>query len=373
MTIERNPTICFNVIFGRLEIRSPYLWKKGFSLKPLNDLGIHHHGRSEAVNRALSDFGIEDSFAQAAERFEEHYKYAVSPSTVSRETEHTADEAVGYVSRRLSKADELSEKIEGKGEAADLILIELDGCEIRTAISKPVGNSRETTEVYGNPKKEKIMNRRDVRIGFSRPMDSVSKIFVGKKDVYPEVVNDLVKAAKLSGMSSYTRIVGVSDGGIGLKEELENQFPNMQFILDKIHLKDHLFETAEDIGIGKKERPGWVNSRLKAISGGEVEEIIKELEREYELNSNHRLKRLIGCITRFKSALNYDDFKAKGYPVGSGEIESAHRYIPQKRLKLPGASWHPDSINPMLALRVLRANDWWEDFWTDRIEMRMAA
>jgi hypothetical protein len=32
-------------------------------------------------------------------------------------------------------------------------------------------------------------------------------------------------------------------------------------------------------------------------------------------------------------------------------------------MKLPGAWWHPDFVNPMLALRVLRANDWWSDFW----------
>ena len=27
---------------------------------------------------------------------------------------------------------------------------------------------------------------------------------------------------------------------------------------------------------------------------------------------------------------------------------------------LSGACWHPESVDPMLTLRVLRANDWWE-------------
>ncbi len=49
--------------------------------------------------------------------------------------------------------------------------------------------------------------------------------------------------------------------------------------------------------------------------------------------------------------------------MASGEVESAHRVIPHKRLKLPGAWWHPGNVNPMLALRVLRANEWWADFW----------
>ncbi len=55
-----------------------------------------------------------------------------------------------------------------------------------------------------------------------------------------------------------------------------------------------------------------------------------------------------------------------------GEIESAHRYIPQKRLKISGATWHPDSINPMLALRIIRANDWWSEFWSGARQQRGA-
>ena len=33
----------------------------------------------------------------------------------------------------------------------------------------------------------------------------------------------------------------------------------------------------------------------------------------------------------------------------------------------------PESINPMLSLRILRANGWWEDFWDQRSEEVMAA
>jgi hypothetical protein len=64
--------------------------------------------------------------------------------------------------------------------------------------------------------------------------------------------------------------------------------------------------------------------------------------------------------------LSYNEFKEKGYPIGSGEVESAHKSIPQKRMKIPGACWHPSSINPILSLRILRANDWWDDFWNNR-------
>jgi len=370
LTIHRNPMIVFNILFGKLEIISPYLWCPGInSSKPLiDDMRIYHNGRSEAVNRALSDFGIEESFARAADRFKEHYHYEIGQSAVARSTKNTVLHAMDYIENKLSDID--SDQLQGNIEK---MLVELVGCEIRTAKFVPVEDSTETTPVYNNLKKTKIIKWRDVRLGFARPLDSKSKTFVGKMDSYQNVVSQMHSAALLIGMTPETKIIGVADGGIGLSEELKRQFPSMQFILDKSHLKDHLYETAEALGINQKDRSGWVEPRVRAISDGNVEAVLKELEEENDKNPNKRLKRLIGYINRFYDALDYDNLKTMGYPIGSGEIESAHKYIPQKRLKIPGASWNADSIDPMLSLRILRADDWWEDFWNQRAEALMAA
>jgi hypothetical protein len=58
-------------------------------------------------------------------------------------------------------------------------------------------------------------------------------------------------------------------------------------------------------------------------------------------------------------------------PIGSGEIESAHRYLVQQRLKRPGAWWTPNNAEAMLALRIARANGHWSAYWND--ELRQAA
>ena len=61
--------------------------------------------------------------------------------------------------------------------------------------------------------------------------------------------------------------------------------------------------------------------------------------------------------------LNYKGALEKGLPIGSGEIESAHRYVIQQRLKVPGAWWKAENVEPMLALRVVRANADWDTYW----------
>ena len=327
----------------------------------IDDMNINHNGRSEAVERALTDFGIEESFANAAVRFKEHYHYDIGPSAVGRSTKTTAQQAMNFINNKFSNAES------SKDTDLKKMLVELDGCEIRTAELIPAKGDQKTP-ILKNPKMEKIINWRDVRLGFVRPLDSESKIFSGRLDSYPKVVNQMHSAAVLIGMTPETEVIGVADGGIGLSEELKKQFPSMQFILDKSHFRDHLYDTAEALGVKREKRPAWVNPRLEQVSKGNFNDVLTELEAQNDKKPNKRLKRLIGYMKRFCGSLDYSRFKSEGYPIGSGEIESAHKSIPQKRLKIPGASWREDSINPMLSLRILRANGWWEDFWDSRTE-----
>jgi hypothetical protein len=157
--------------------------------------------------------------------------------------------------------------------------------------------------------------------------------------------------------------VGVGDGGNGLREALSEQFAGMRYILDRPHIKSHLYETAEALGYRDAARETWVKQRLDLMDGGDAATVLRRFREEFRRKGNDRLRQLINHVKRFRDAVHYARYRAEGLPCGSGEVESAHRSIPQKRLKLPGACWRPENINPMLALRIVRANGWWQDFW----------
>lgn len=73
------------------------------------------------------------------------------------------------------------------------------------------------------------------------------------------------------------------------------------------------------------------------------------------------------CFRYISNRSNFLDYKgalAAGLPIGFGEIESAHRYVIQNRLKIAGAWWKIENLSKMLALRVVRANRDWEDYWS---------
>ncbi len=368
LIIHRRKRIKYKSLFGPIEVESPYLWDKktGRGARPVKDqLGIEHGSRSLGVERALADFGAEESFGQAAKRFEEHYGWEIDRATLRREVEHTAKMAEQYVEMRLLSARKnYSQPLETQPGNKRLV-VELDGCHIRTG-KKITIEGAEITKKRRLPRSQRPPDWREVRVGLARPLEQKEqRTYVARMSKYPEVVEQLVSAAIDQGLSERTQVVAVADGGAGLREALEAQFPNLTFILDRPHLKQHLYAVAEAIGLTGKERHKWVSALLHLIDAGDVRRVIRTLMK-YRGQGQKRIANLFEHLQRFIDAVDYDYFRAKGLPIGSGEVESAHRYIPQKRLKIPGATWHPDTINPMLALRILRANDWWEEFWTQQ-------
>lgn len=367
-TVERRPHIRVDLLCGAIEIESPYLWRKGEGRRPVKErLKVEHATRTPAVERALADFGAEESFAHAAERFQEHYGYRVGASAVGRVVEEVAREAESYLAEKLSRAAPEYEEALAVRRGASELLVEMDGCEIRTVKCESIRDT-ETKEII---RRVRELEWREVRVGLAGRLESARRTYVARLGSYAEVGQELFRAAIIEGLSPLTKVIGVADGGHGLREELELHFPNLQFILDKTHLVSHLYETGEALQYEGRKRERWVRKKVEQISAGKVRNVVGELRGKEK--SCERAGRLRAYLERFQDAVCYDRFKAAGYPIGSGEVESAHRYIPQKRLKIPGASWKPETINKMLALRFIRANGWWAEFWQQRRVKFLAA
>lgn len=363
MTLHKSATIAVMTLFGVLKLVSPRLLdrKSKRSARPLGELGLRHGGRTPAVERALTDFGAEESFGQAAKRFEEHYGFEVGRTTVLRVVEEHAEKAQRFVHERLEQAEKKYDEPVVTRPGVDRMLVELDGCEIRTGTLRPAGTD-EKSPVRGLPKRVRDQAWRDVRVGMARPVDELEPTYVAGLDTYDNVVGELFGAACERGLSSRTQVFAPSDGGNGLREALDAKFAGLRFILDRPHLRSHLFDTADAIGLRDAERDRWVAHKIVLLDTGQVEAALAEL-RAHKGRGKKRVGQLLKYLTRFHDALGHDEIRAAGLPVGSGEVESAHRTIPQKRLKLPGAWWRPDTVNKILGLRILRANDWWDDYW----------
>ena len=347
-----------------MEVESPY-FSRGAGEKgsrPVQEhLGVVARGRSQRLQRALSDFGAEESFGNASKRFEEHYGWSVGRTSILRLVERVASEAERFVEAKLGEGQRQAETSAVGQAQSRQVLVELDGCEIRTGRLVPAPELGKS-EVRNLDKRRRETQWRDVRMGLARPLTELEPTYVGKLAKYPEVVSQLVGAAGLRGFTLGAQVVACTDGGNGIREEIEMQFSNVRYILDRCHAKSHICETAEAAGLADDAKERWVALQMARLDGGDVQLTLDELA-AHRGRGRTSARRLHEYLTRFKDAVHYDAFKAEGLPIGSGEIEAAHRVVPQKRLKLPGAWWNEATINPMLAIRVLRANGWWQEFW----------
>ena len=104
--------------------------------------------------------------------------------------------------------------------------------------------------------------------------------------------------------------------------------------------------------------------RLKTDQATAVIQALKpHLESPAVQDSEAPVRQCHRYLSNRPDQLNYQSAIKRGLPIGSGEIESAHRYIVQQRLKRPGAWWRPHNAEHMLALRLARANRLWSSYW----------
>ena len=120
-------------------------------------------------------------------------------------------------------------------------------------------------------------------------------------------------------------------------------------------------------GVLRKRLPSG-SLRQTCLKQSEVGEVLAALAPYLEAPEVTDKAAPVRCCSRYLTnrpgQFDYQRALAADLPIGSGEIESAHRYVIQQRLKLAGAWWKEATAADMLALRTLRANGEWNQYWT---------
>ena len=117
-----------------------------------------------------------------------------------------------------------------------------------------------------------------------------------------------------------------------------------RFILDRPHAKEHLsdvskrLESKQLISVSAKQ---WYATAVRRLEHGDVDKLIGELGHAFDRSQDDDIRKQAEYFERNKDAVSYGDYRDHGGSTASSEVESAHRHVVQKRLKIPGAWWHP--------------------------------
>jgi len=68
-------------------------------------------------------------------------------------------------------------------------------------------------------------------------------------------------------------------------------------------------------------------------------------------------------LRKYAEFLRYDLYLAEGYPIATGVIEGACRYVVKDRMGITGARWGLAGGEAVLRLRALRASGDFDEYW----------
>lgn len=214
--------------------------------------GIRGKWRSRMLERALVDFGAEESFQKAEERFAEHYGFRISTSTIRTVTENHGKQALQFIENKLEGAVEDYQQGTGQSMGTEQLIIECDGCDIRTGELRELRpEERKALEDQPNqerpdrPRRKRDTNWKEVRLIAAKKPQEAEARYLAAKENSQEVGKKMFSLALLEGMNDNTRVHGLGDGAPWIAEEFQSHFPNGRFLLDKYHLIEHIYAASE--------------------------------------------------------------------------------------------------------------------------------
>ncbi len=171
-------------------------------------------------------------------------------------------------------------------------------------------------------------------------------------------------------------IVCLMDGQPSLWEDQRTYLAldNVVEILDLLHVTPRLWEAAYLFHReGSDEASAFARQRLLAILEGRVGYVIgglRQMATKHKLRGHEakKLARICNYLEKNRSRMGYDEYLAAGYPIASGVIEGACRYVVKDRMERAGMRWTVEGAQAMLDLRSTYVNGQWEDFQNYRIE-----
>ncbi len=341
--------------------------RRGPLRHPFRDFAkVTDRSASRTLQRRIADFGAERSFQNTAAALKEHYNIKVPVYTIDKATADVARQAKHFNSQAP-----------GSIRPAATLISEVDGSMLPIVgfgEEKPSSRQATTDHPAGRrPDKRKLRkcHWKEIRVSTVRVPGSV-ETYYGVAVGEPMAVGCMMsECCQFKGMGEATHIHAVADGASWIAEQYERQFgTRCKFHLDFYHVCEYLAAAARSTAMDLEQSNAWLEGCKKSLRESEIDTVITRLKILAPgiegKEGAEALDTAMAYIEKRRHQFDYREAIRQELPIGSGEVESAHRHILQKRLKIPGAWWRLERAEEMAQLRATRANQRWDDFWQQK-------
>jgi hypothetical protein len=160
----------------------------------------------------------------------------------------------------------------------------------------------------------------------------------------------------------------VTDGADWIRRQCQVQLPMLEAnVLDYYHLREHVIAASYRVfGEATPEAQRWRESMMSvALEQGPVRLLEEGGQLRRATRSPARriaLKGLQNYVAPRVGMLDYPQFRAKGWDIGSGPTEASCKTL-TARLKGPGMWWDKPNAEAMMSLAALDHSNLWNPYW----------
>jgi hypothetical protein len=173
------------------------------------------------------------------------------------------------------------------------------------------------------------------------------------------------------GLSCAPDVCALVDGADWCQTFLDRRCPQAVRILDFPHAAEYVSAAGQAMfGAGTAAASEWLGPHLHQLKHDGPAGVLAALvalpvaeSLTPEVAADKRAA-AVGYLSARWAQIQYPQFQAAGYPIGSGAVESANKLVVEARLKGSGMHWARPNVNPMVALRALACSDRWAAGWT---------
>ncbi len=156
-------------------------------------------------------------------------------------------------------------------------------------------------------------------------------------------------------------------------ESLERKV-DVTIIIDFIHVLEYLWGAAWSFfNEGDNAAERWVKDKANAVLEGKASTVAASITRKATrlgLDTGER-KNVDTCANYLlakRDHLDYPTALERGWPIATGIIEGACRFLVKDRLDITGARWGLEGAESVLKLRALRSNVDFERYWNVHLD-----
>lgn len=332
-------------------------------------LGLREHDLTPAADEVVCLAGLLGSFADAAEDVVARLAgLHLSESTVERNTEAAGDRVGDALAegQTFGDAPPWAWHKDADGKTVAYVLGDSTGVGLQGPAGAAAEGRMANVLAIANPVPEERQRWADPSRQGPPPWQAR---YLAALRPWSELGLVLRRQGAHVGMDQAERWVALCDGANGLDDFLQQNFPRVEVvILDFWHAAEYLGQLSkalhpDDEEVAEAERGVWCH-RLKHEGGAAVLVALRGLEVRGRA-ARACLKEVVTYFTNQVHRMDYPTYRAKGWCIGSGVVESACKRVVGQRLKGAGMRWGEDGADAVCHLRALFLSDkgQWEAFW----------